>query len=48
MLSPVLSLNGDPSVTVQQLSVYVDAGATAEDAVDGFVRVTTYRRLPAR
>jgi hypothetical protein len=37
---PVLTLNGATTVAVQQLSVYVDAGATAEDAVDGFVPVT--------
>ena len=39
-LPPIITLNGAAAVTVRQLSVYVDAGATAEDAVEGFVPVT--------
>jgi hypothetical protein len=39
-LPPVITLNGAAAVTVKQLSVYVDAGAMAEDAVDGFVPTT--------
>jgi hypothetical protein len=37
---PVISLVGSSAVTVRQFSLYVDAGATAEDVVDGFVPVS--------
>jgi len=32
---PVITLNGNPTVTLDQGSVYVDVGATAQDDVDG-------------
>lgn len=32
---PVIVLNGNPSVTIEVLSTYADAGATATDNVDG-------------
>jgi len=37
---PAIRLVGDGSVAVMQLSTYVDEGAEAQDAVDGFVEVT--------
>ena len=39
--APVITLNGDASTTAEALSTYVDAGATATDAVDGPVAVTS-------
>lgn len=36
---PVITLLGDNSVTIEQHSVYEDAGATAIDDIDGSVRV---------
>lgn len=33
--APVLTLNGEPTVTVAVGDMYVDAGATASDAIDG-------------
>ena len=38
---PVITLNGSSSVTVAQNATYTDAGATATDAVDGTVDLTT-------
>jgi len=38
---PVITLNGDAITTVEALSAYVDAGATATDLVDGEVDVTS-------
>ena len=38
---PVITLNGDAEVFIDQDSVYVDDGATATDNVDGPVTVTT-------
>ena len=39
--APVITLNGPATVTHQQGLDYVDEGATARDAVDGSVAVTT-------
>ena len=33
--APVITLLGDASVTIEVGNAYVDAGATAEDAIDG-------------
>ncbi|MGR5320246.1 S8 family serine peptidase [Vibrio sp. DNB22_19_1] len=38
---PVISVMGDNPATVEQGETYSDAGATADDAVDGSVTVTT-------
>jgi len=38
---PVLTLNGEASVTLEQNAVYTELGATALDVVDGNVTVTT-------
>lgn len=37
---PVITLLGHPVVTIMQRAQYMDAGAIAFDAVDGFVAVT--------
>ena len=39
-LPPVITLNGDPEVTIQVGSTYVDAGATCTDPEDGSLEVT--------
>ena len=39
--APVISIAGDRTVNHEQGSVYTDPGATATDAVDGSVLVTT-------
>ena len=39
-LPPVITLNGDESVTIVTGSVYVDAGVSASDALDGNVNVS--------
>jgi hypothetical protein len=39
---PVITLLGHPVVTIMQRAQYTDAGATAFDAVDGFVAVTVH------
>ena len=39
-LPPVITLNGDPEVTIQAGSTYVDAGATCTDPEDGSLEVT--------
>ena len=39
--SPVISLNGAATVTIQEGSTYSDSGATAEDNIDGSITVST-------
>ena len=39
--APILTLNGSATITLNQGDNYSDAGATATDAVDGVVQVTT-------
>ncbi len=39
--APVITLNGSNPVTIRTRTSYIDAGATALDAVDGMVPVTT-------
>jgi len=39
-ISPVITLAGDPQITVQYDDTYVDAGATAIDNADGVITVT--------
>ena len=38
---PVITLNGESNITLEQNAVYTELGATAVDAVDGNVTVTT-------
>lgn len=40
-VAPVISLNGEATVTLQQGTSFVDSGATATDIVDGVVDATT-------
>ena len=40
-VAPVISLNGEATVTLQQGTTYTDPGATATDNVDGAVSATT-------
>ena len=40
-VAPVITINGSLTVNHEQGTTYVDAGATATDAVDGSVSVTT-------
>ena len=35
VIAPIVSLIGESSITVSQYSIYIDAGATASDDVDG-------------
>ena len=37
---PVITLNGNSSITIKQDTAYVEAGATATDKEDGDVKVT--------
>ena len=39
--APVVTLNGDASITIELGTTYVDQGATAFDSHDGSVSVTT-------
>jgi hypothetical protein len=39
---PVINITGNTSVVVMQLGTYEELGATAQDAIDGGVPVTTY------
>ncbi len=39
--APVISLNGDANVTLEIGTIYIDAGATANDLVDGELTVVT-------
>lgn len=39
--APTISLNGDATVVIEEGELYVDAGATADDNVDGNVEVIT-------
>ncbi|HNR20364.1 MAG TPA: DUF5011 domain-containing protein, partial [Bacteroidia bacterium] len=39
--APEITLNGDASVTASLQGTYTDAGATAEDAEDGSLTVTS-------
>jgi len=36
-ISPIVTLNGEVNVTIEQNSTYIDAGATAEDDRDGVI-----------
>ncbi len=38
--APIITLNGNSSLTIKQGTTYTDAGATAKDDVDGTVKVT--------
>ena len=38
-IPPVITLNGDPTISIMQTTIFRDPGATAVDAVDGVVRV---------
>ncbi|MDG2145083.1 MAG: DUF5011 domain-containing protein, partial [Porticoccaceae bacterium] len=39
-ISPVITLNGEASITIEQGTVYSDLGATATDSVDGTLDVS--------
>ena len=39
--APKITMNGKSTITIVEGSIYTDAGATAKDAVDGTVKVTT-------
>ena len=38
---PIITLKGNPTVTIVQGTTYIDAGATAKDNIDGTVQVVT-------
>ena len=42
---PVITISGDSTIYHEQGTTYVDAGATASDAVDGIVSVTTDNKV---
>ncbi len=46
--APIITLNGDSTITVAQRNNYVDAGATALDDVDGNLNVTTSGSVDTR
>ena len=44
---PIITLNGDRVITIRQYDVFVDPGASAEDACDGTVTVTVSGQVHA-